>query len=246
MKKIFILIVTSVILFACKKNKTTKWPENAKVTVEFRNSVQGKPLEYGKLLYTNSAGNLYSVTLLKYYISNVRFVDDQANEVKLNNYDLIDAFDNTGKFNSLDIATLPNANYKSIRFYLGIDSNRNHNGAQDGDLDPMYNMIWSWNIGYLFMKHEGRFINNLGDTTTLEYHFGTDLAYTEIMVPIDLKINGEDKKMFIDFDLNDMYKDPPIDFNAKPIMHSLDANDKPTIFAMKINSQTAFKFGGTN
>ena len=102
----------------------------------------------------------------------------------------------------------------SMRFNLGIDSARNHTGAQDGDLDPMYNMIWTWSTGYLFMKHEGKFINTIGDTTDLQFHLGTDLAFSTINVPINMTVSGVDKTLNIEFDLNSMYDSPAIDFNA--------------------------------
>lgn len=242
MKKSFLFFAALVFLFACKKNPSTT-PESADVLIKFSNKVGTQPVEYAKYNYTNAAGNVYSISLLKYYISNVVLTTDDNVEIKLNNYDLIDAFD-TQHFSTISAGKLPNAVYKNIRFNLGIDSVRNHNGAQDGDLDPQYNMIWNWNTGYLFMKHEGKFINSLGDTTDLQFHLGTDLAYSTVSVPINMTVNGVNKTLHIDFDLNGMYDNPVIDFNNGNIHHSTLASDKAWINDMIINGQDAFKFAG--
>ncbi|HMN33721.1 MAG: hypothetical protein IT215_06900 [Chitinophagaceae bacterium] len=250
MKKIILILITSVSFLSCKKNQDTNSSSQnnntSNLSIRFHHQIDGQDIEKNKLVYTNEAGNIYSVSLLKYYISDVLLINDLGEEFKLNNYDLINAFDTTGNFSSIEASNVPQGNYISMRFALGIDSIRNHTGAQDGDLDPIHDMIWTWNIGYLFMKHEGYFLNTNGDTTRLEYHLGTDLAYTNITVPIDLKINSQNKVLNINFNLNSMYKSPMVDFNAKPIMHSLDANDFSIIYALKINSQIAFSFGGTN
>ncbi|MCC7029620.1 MAG: hypothetical protein IT257_04885 [Chitinophagaceae bacterium] len=240
MKKYLLFASSVLFFFSCKKNTTTI-PESGNVTIHFQNTVAGQPVEYGKYNYTNAAGNIYNVSMLKYYVSNVILTTDNNEDIKLGNYDLIDAFD-TQNFSVISAGLLPNAVYKSIRFNLGIDSARNHNGAQDGDLDPAYNMIWNWNTGYLFMKHEGRFINTIGDTLDLQYHLGTDLAYSTVSVPINMTVSGSSKTLNLEFDLNSMYNSPVIDFNTGAIHHSTLASDKAWINDMIINAQDAFKF----
>lgn len=245
MKRVFLFALCSVTLFACRKNKGTTLSESARVQISFQNKVAGQPVEYGKYNYTNLAGNLYTITLLKYYVTNVVLTTDDNVDIKLNNYDLIDAFD-VANFSTIDAGEIPNGVYKSMRFNLGIDSTRNHTGAQDGDLDPMHNMIWNWNTGYLFLKHEGKFINNTSDTTDLQYHLGTDLAYSTISVPINMEISGAAKTLNIEFDLNSMYDSPLIDFNSGNVHHSTLLSDKSWINAMVINAQDAFKFVSAN
>ena len=241
MKNVVFLAIMLLFAVSCKKNSNNTVSESAAVTIKFHNTVAGQPVEYGKYNYTNASGNIYSISLLKYYVTSVVLTTDDNVEFKLNNYDLIDAFD-AANFSTINAGVLPNAVYKSMRFNLGIDSARNHTGAQDGDLDPMYNMIWTWSTGYLFMKHEGKFINTIGDTTDLQFHLGTDLAFSTINVPINMTVSGVDKTLNIEFDLNSMYDSPAIDFNAGNIHHSTLVTDKPWINAMLINAQDAFKF----
>lgn len=241
MRKIFCLAMLMLTFTQCKKNASVVVAPQADVTIKFNNKVGGQSIEYGKYNYTNAAGNIYSINLLKYYITNVVLITDGNTEVKLNNYDLINAFEPAG-FSTVEGVAIPNGTYKTMRFFLGVDQARNHNGAQDGDLDPAYNMIWSWFTGYIFLKHEGKFINSIGDTTDVQFHLGTDNALSTINIPIDLTVNGAARKMNIDFDLNKMYNSPLIDFNNGSIRQSTDIGDLQWINDMIINSQDAFTF----
>ena len=139
MKNVVFLAIMLLFAVSCKKNSNNTVPESAAVTIKFHNTVAGQPVEYGKYNYTNASGNIYSISLLKYYVTSVVLTTDDNVEFKLNNYDLIDAFD-AANFSTINAGVLPNAVYKSMRFNLGIDSARNHTGAQDGDLDTMYNI----------------------------------------------------------------------------------------------------------
>ncbi|MBL7766305.1 MAG: hypothetical protein JNJ58_09445 [Chitinophagaceae bacterium] len=243
MKRIALLAIFSGLLMTSCVKKSTPVPDNSDLTIHFSSVADSKPVVNGALNYTNAAGNKYSITLLKYYVTNVVLVKEDNTEYKLNNYDLIDAFD-PGPFSTVEASGVPNGHYNTIRFYLGVDKSRNHTGAQDGDLDPMYNMIWTWSTGYLFMKHEGNFINAAGDTTTMQYHLGTDSALSIIEIPISLDLEGSAKKLKLQFDLNKMYNSPVINFNDGAIHHSTLASDAPWIAAMVANSGDAFTYLG--
>ena len=151
-------ILTIASLVSCKKKTENVEPAKstsptANVTINFANEVDGQAIELGKMQYTNAAGNMYQVDLLKYYVTNAILVKDDNTELNIGNYDLIDASDLTTC--RVDAFSVPNATYTKIRFNIGVPQNRNHTGAQDGDLDPAKGMIWDWNTGYVFFKHEG-------------------------------------------------------------------------------------------
>ncbi len=242
MKKIIFLSTFALfVLGACKKQTTNTGDQKAALTITYNNSCDGKPVEYGKLQYTNAAGNLYSITMLKYYISNVVLVHEDNTEHKLQNYDLMDAFD-LANFSTIEAKDVPYGKYTKMKFYVGIDKVRNHSGAQDGDLDPIHQMIWTWATGYIFSKHEGTFVNNIGDTVVMQYHMGTNNALADIEIPINLTVDKATKKMSILFDLNKMYNSPVIDFNTKAIRHSTSSDDIPWIADMVANAADAFVF----
>lgn len=236
------VIVLAVAFTSCKK-KTTPIDEvtKANVSIAFKNYISGQPVVKDQLIYTNTAGNLFSVSLLKYYVTNVVLVKSDNTEFALNNYDLIDAFD-PSNFSTVEAKDVPNGNYTTLRFYFGVDKSRNHTGAQDGDLDPINNMIWTWSTGYLFFKHEGIFVNSTNDTTQMQYHLGTDDALSTVEIPITLGVDGKAKTLNIAFDLNNMYNNPVIDFNTKAIRHSTAADDTTWIQQMVLNTADAFSF----
>ena len=152
MKKIILGLLVLASVTSCKKNPAPA--TEGDLTIKFNTVADGKEVKAGVFDYVNAAGNRYSISLLKYYVTNVVLVADDNTEYKLNNYDLIDAFSPT-LFSTIESKNVPFAKYTKMKFLLGIDKDRNHSGAQDGDLDPMHNMIWTWSTGYLFLKHEG-------------------------------------------------------------------------------------------
>ena len=239
MKRTYALIAMALFgLTACKKQIAVT---EAPLSIRFQTICQDQPIVYGQFNYVNSAGNQYSINLLKYFVTNVVLIREDSTEFPLKNYDLMDAF-NTTNFSTIEAPAVPYGKYTRMRFYMGVDKDRNHSGAQDGDLDPIHNMIWTWATGYLFMKHEGNFINNNGDTVAMEFHLGTDAALPSVEIPIDLTMRDGVKRMTIGFDLNKMYNNPTINFNTQPIRHSTAANDAAWIEQMRANTDDAFKF----
>ena len=62
--------------------------------------------------------------------------------------------------------------YTTLSFTLGVDSARNNSGAQTGALDPMNDMFWTWNSGYVMFKLEGRSPSSSADRNRVEHHVG--------------------------------------------------------------------------
>jgi hypothetical protein len=181
--------------------------------------------------------------MLKYYVSNFSLVRADGSEQRFNNYELIDAAKPETLSFSLD--SVMNGEYTAVKFMLGIDSVRNHTGAQDGDLDPVHGMIWTWNTGYIFYKHEGNFRDSTGATKPLVFHLGIDGAQNSITVPITkLAVAGNARKLFLDFDLNSAYTSPVsnMNFNFDNNRMSTVQDDFFWIYAMKKNLEDAFHY----
>jgi len=238
----FVLVSLLVVLLipSCKKKDDA--PAVSKLNVQFSNEVDGKPIVLGPIAYTNASGNPYGVDLLKYYISNFTLVKADGSEQNYKNYALIDASD-TSKFGfSLD--TVANGDYIGVKFLLGIDSAHNHTINQTGALDPMNAMIWSWNTGYIFFKHEGNYKNTTGDTKPLVFHYGTDAALVHISLSFPtIHLSGKDALMHLKFNLNNAYTTPAnIDFNVDNFRQSSTMADANWIENMHDNFADAFSF----
>jgi len=250
--KAFAVISFSLsVLASCKKDDSTTTPPTAttptvapygKVAVTFTNQVDGQAMNTSGSWFTNPTGNPFNISLLKYYVTNFTLVKEDGSERNFKTYKLIDGADaSTGKF-TLD--SVANGNYTAVKFYLGVDSARNHTGAQEGDLDPIHGMIWTWSTGYIFFKHEGQYKDATGATKSLLLHLGTDAALASITVPVTkFEVKGDTRNLFLKFNLNSMYGSPTnVDFNVDNSRMSTAAGDRPWIATMKANAADAFSF----
>jgi len=221
---ILILIATFIVsLSSCKDDDPAPVPVEPTGTVYFRfdNVIDGQPVTYGDLTYTNEAGNVYSVDMLKYYISNIVFIKEDNTPVAVSNYELIDESLDTSQYFAV---TLPAGNYKSFRFLMGVDSIKNVSGAQAGELDPSYGMFWDWNTGYIYFKHEGEFIDATGDTLPIVYHYGTVEALTTHEFNAVIPVSNQPRVIKMQFNLNKLYRSPNVvDFTNNNI-HSGGSN----------------------
>lgn len=96
--------------------------------------------------------------------------------------------------------------YSQIEFLLGVDSVRNFSGAQTGALDPMNDMFWTWNSGYVMFKIEGHSDSSAATNNKLEHHvggyrFGNQVATLVKLSFDEIKIK-EDHPVDIYFDMN--------------------------------------------
>ncbi len=244
MKQLNKLTIIALIIFAlasCTKDK--KVAREANVSFEFQNYVGNeKVTTTAGTPYTNAAGNPYNVSMLKYYISNIVLVDAMGNEVAFNNHTLIDAF---GDFEDAltDAKVVANGDYVKMKFLFGVDADNNTTGTQSGDLDPSRGMFWSWNSGYIFSKHEGQFQDITNATKNIEYHLGKQAMATEIEIPLTgVSVNGKTKRIFIKFDLNNMYNNPVIDFNTGSTSKHSGTADAQWMSDMKANLGDVFSY----
>lgn len=249
MKQIGILVIalTALMFSSCKKRTketVTDGTVKSGLKIKFNTICNGQPITIGTMNNTNAMGQTFSIDLLKYYISQLVLVDNKGNKIPINNYDLIDISKEESSWISLP--DLPSGTYTSLKINLGIDSNRNHQGAQDGDLDPIYGMIWTWNTGYIFYKHEGNYIKSDSTVDGLQLHLGTDRAYATVTIPIYWEVSSASNALYIDFDINKMYNSPAIDFNVDNNRQSSGTADFPWIDNMKANTTDAFTFNKAN
>lgn len=198
------LLIGLLLAFAQSSCKKEAVPSSGQLTFRFNNTVAGQALEYGKIQYRNAAGNLFSVNALKYYVSDFVLVADDGREYAHHNCDLIDVFN--PETQSIHADSVPNGRYTKLKFHVGVDSVRNAFGDQKGDLDPLYGMLWSWTSGYIFYKHEGRFVNTVGDTLDLIYHLGNNPARTEVVIDLEsFEIKANSQVLSVQFDLAELY-----------------------------------------
>ncbi len=186
-----LIIVLLLALTACSKkdNIAPDYSEDnlAPFSVEFDNIVGERTLAFNNIAspYSNAAGEKFTVSLVQYFISNVKVskADGTTFTVKQDSsYFLIKGADKTTRFAKVRV---PEGDYTKLTFTLGIDSLRSTMdiSKRTGVLDPSGGMddgmYWGWNAGYIFFKMEGNsdVISNdvNGDPTgkkQFKYHIG--------------------------------------------------------------------------
>jgi hypothetical protein len=242
--KLLAVLVCVFILNSCKKDDNHIHPEPiatiGTASSHVENKVGNDVLRTGLMCYQNASGDSFQVDLLKYYIGQFEWLRADGTSFQSNNYQLINASNSS----SLDfqLTNIPNGTYTGLRFCLGVDSVSNHTFTNYNALDASYGMIWSWNTGYIFFKHEGRFIDSLNATKSLLFHYGTDRGFTQIQLPLDnLVINADTRNLKLTFDLAALYREPtPIDFNSWNNNQSLTTQEYPWIDAMRNNFSSSF------
>ncbi|HRG83456.1 MAG TPA: hypothetical protein PLO99_13150 [Chitinophagaceae bacterium] len=204
-KSYFLIVALALIITSCKKENQEYDPNvKAELSVEFDNIAGSSDLQLNTGTYTNALGQSLKVTKLKYFVSNFKLtrVDGTVYTVPQNeSYFLIEEGNPAADHAMLNI---PEGEYKSISFVLGVDSLRNTMDVSQrtGVLDvsgAASDMYWSWNSGYIFFRLDGTspVITAMG--SVFQYHIGgfggysTPTANNLRTITLDLSARGTAK-----------------------------------------------------
>jgi hypothetical protein len=219
-----VLLLTSVTLLlgACrKKPDPVAVPQvighgganagDGHLKVVFENVAGAQSLVLNTGSYVNEAGNTFSVSAYKYYISNIKlWKADSSYFAESESYHLVD--EALGSSKSFFIHDIPVGDYQSISFLVGVDYDRNISGAQTGALDPLNAMFWDWNTGYIMAKIEG---TSPGITGGIAFHIGGfDGLYSAVRpvnlaLPVAARVNGATTpKLHLRSDVLEWFKTP--------------------------------------
>lgn len=138
-------------------------------------------------LTDTSNKNGISISNFKFYLSDFRFYhNDSLIDTEKFSYHLVDLLD-TSK-NKIIFQRNNHVVCNRITFNLGIDSLTNVSGAMEGDLDPMNNMYWTWQSGYINLKFEG----SIDDGVSREYHLGGYAYPNNSLQKVNLNIHSSE------------------------------------------------------
>lgn len=123
------------------------------IKIQFINTIGNAPLQLNEM-YTNDFGEKFTVSSFRYYISNITLTDEKNNAIDFfkDEYFLIDQ---SGSDSQTILLHTSLKEISQISFMIGIDSLKNVQGVQTGNLDPAKGMFWVWNTGYVMVKIEG-------------------------------------------------------------------------------------------
>jgi hypothetical protein len=203
--------------------------------IVFTNSVGASPLVLNDSTYSNCWNEQYTVTKFKYYISNIILQGSKKAKAH-NRYFLINQADSTSCSFSLN---LPQGRYNSISFLPGVDSGRNCSGAQTGALDPLNDMFWTWNSGYVMQKLEAISPQSHFRNNKIEYHIGGYKGENNVLQPLQFALpqtlmvqKGRTSIIYINANLNKIWNgshelkiiDTPLCTSPGPVAKSIAGN----------------------
>lgn len=186
------------------------------IEIIIQHSVGNNPLKSRSERYTNSIGQDFYVSKLKYYISNIILEEVTGKNYHVDTSFLIDESKPESK--KIFLGNLSSQKFHSIEFIVGVDSLHNCSGAQSGSLDPLNGMFWTWNSGYIFFKLEGKSsYSNLPDNL-IEYHIGGYKEPHNSIRKIKLSLDAKPtKQIFINADIGKLFSsEGGIDFSETP------------------------------
>jgi hypothetical protein len=179
-KYIWASAIVLCIAVSCKKTEpsaTITTPTTPKIDTSLYLTLKhifgNQPLQFN----TNYliAGNILTqdtiqINIFKYYLTNIALQRTDSSWLSLDeSYFLVDhALPQSMKIK----LQAPAGTYTSLRFLIGVDSARNVSGVQDGALDPVLGMFWTWVSGYIQAKLEGKVINRPKPDIAFIHHVG--------------------------------------------------------------------------
>lgn len=215
-------------IFLISQNSLAQAPATqtqAKGTVKFvfRNLISGKTVVLYDSTYTNPFGESYQLNKLKYYISNISASDGRKSPWIKDNYHLINQQIDSSLTFTMDV---PARHYEAIHFLLGVDSAANESGAQKGALDPLNDMFWTWQSGYVMVKIEGTSPQSTVINNKIEYHLGGYKGVNNVTQTVRLKAGfsvaaGKTTTIIINADINKCWNAiTPIKISAIPLCNT--------------------------
>jgi len=166
MKRFFLAAgLAAFALSSCKKEDTSEYNSGIKseLTLEFDNIVGDQQLILNSGIYTNASGEPFSVSLLQYFISNIRLKRTDGTVFIVPQNESYFIIQEHNQHTRLCMVQVPEGEYKEVSFMIGVDSLRSTKPITErtGVLDPANypdghdGIYWSWNSGYIFLKLEG-------------------------------------------------------------------------------------------
>lgn len=238
-----IMLVALMVTFSACNDDDDPQPAETSVSFGFQHYIDGNPVVFNEIMYTNSFGNEYSVETLKYFLSDIKLTYPDGNEYLIDAEFYIDGTDeNTLMPNQY--VMIPNGEYSAVSFIYGLSEEKNKPGRFPNA--PESNMEWppAMGTGYHYMKLEGK-IDSGGTINNYQAHTGPTMNnqnYFEVELPnSSFTANGNSIRLMIRMNINKWWENPnTLDLNTVTgIMGNQDMQLK-----LKANGADVFSFGG--
>lgn len=194
-------------------------PQPNMITLELEHlGADGGPFSFAPKVYTDSAGGRYTVSRLKYYVSNVRLTRaDGMVWAEGNSYHLVTAWGAGLPTYTLTLSDIPEGDYTKLAFAIGVDSVANSRTDQVGDLTPTDpDMVWDWHSGYTFLLMDGHSVLGAAPAAAdpaIEIKLGTPASYRplEFTLPTTATVrNAQPSNIHCSIDVDALFGGPNV------------------------------------
>lgn len=204
--KYSLALIGTLVLFSCKKDKEALFPQYTPVTINVSYSVDSIPLIFDSLIYTNDAGELYAISKLEYYISNITFHASDGSVYNTNKIIYLNA--NNPSSNSIVLDPIPVGKYSHITFNIGLDASHNISYSLPNTAENI-DMVWPEMMGggYHFMKLEGHYFSN-SSTFGYAIHLGKNANLVSCTINEECTVSSSDAELEFNMNINEWYRNP--------------------------------------
>lgn len=240
-KLTFLLLSVSLFIFSCKKDETSV--DNDNISIEISAISDGKAAKINEEL-NHLSGLKYKISDLKIYISNIRLVNHQGEDIKFQMENIPGSEQGVFLYlvgsNESFSGSLPDNHYTRLKFDVGLaptlnDLNPNQ-FSKDHPLSRDTDMYWDM-MKYRFVFFDGKLdkAENGSFDFPFSYHLGGDDFLRSAELDINLNVSG-DKKLQIPVKLNldKFFTDntESIDINSFFSYHSGDGQKETGLLMM--------------
>ena len=255
--KRLLFIMVALMAVAC-----TKQSERAYVDLNIGYEINGNPLVTDTLCYVNEAGNLFLITEIQWFLSDIQLLDEDGDWHKMTQREALDSIaeqtehifyidTDIPESQTLHGKKIPTGHYTALRFTFGLDEYDNYTGLFNDP--PESDMFWPDVLGggYHYMKLNGKFAGGEGRLMPLAIHLGigqnedcTEFYqnYFIVELPIDFDVRANtDNQLDLTMVIDNWFRNPHvIDFNelGSSIMQNQNAQR-----LLSGNGKDVFKIG---
>jgi hypothetical protein len=176
--------------FGCKKDQTTQIlaTPTGSITFTIYHVFGNNPLRFSKS-YLTANDTIRVQSQFAYYFSNIKFTKTDNTIYSPGNFFLVhyDIDSETPDSTTITLNNIPQGDYKTVSFVIGVDGTHNHMVGQTGALDPSNNMCWFWNTGYIFYRLKGSFG---AANTSFSFDLGGDSNLMSYDLPAVFTLNN--------------------------------------------------------
>ena len=244
-----------VILLASLAAACTKSNDKAEIDLCIGYEINGKPLVTDTLCYTNEAGNLFLITEIQWFLSDIQLLDQEGDWHTLRQREAMDSVAELTEhifYIDTDIPEsqtlygkkISTGHYTALRFTFGLDEYDNYTGLFNDP--PESEMFWPDILGggYHYMKLNGKYASSGSRLKPMAIHLGIgqnedrtefyqNYFIVELPIDFDVKANA-DNRLDLTMVIDNWFRNP----------HTIDLNELGSSIMQNQNAQRLFNGNG--